>query len=300
MKIIASICEVPGLNIPGSKALFDPSIQNIKYSLDEDLQIPHWAVSACRKLLQENSINPEEIGVIVGSSISVSGTTEDTNSAAPGVCHTIQRDLGIKNAFVFDLFHADWCTALDIADIFLSGQTHKYGLVVKAEKFDCFTNDSGFAWPDGLSILLFKNEEKEKAAVQHFYIEDKTISGAALNFIPNEHLHNKSVKFRIHWDFNSDVTSLLARKMAQIVDNFKEQEEGQVIIQERWFPQDKLHASSGSTDTFGKDDVCLGMHYLPWSIQQLKSAQKEFLNQKVRVVSFNPFLLQYTSLTVTI
>jgi 3-oxoacyl-[acyl-carrier-protein] synthase III len=156
MKIIASICEVPGLNIPGSRAIFDPSIKNVKYSLNGNIQLPHWAVSACSKIFEENTIKPEEIGIIVGTSISVTGTTEDTNSAAPGVCHTIQKELGIKNAFVFDLFHSDWCTALEIADIFLSSQTHKYGLIVKAEKFDSLNNDSGFAWPDGLSIILFK------------------------------------------------------------------------------------------------------------------------------------------------
>jgi hypothetical protein len=300
MKIIASICEVPGLNIPGNRAIFDPNIQNVKYSLGENIQLPHWAVSVCRKFFKENAVQPEEIGVIVGTSILVTGTTEDTNSAAPGVCHTIQRELGIKNAFVFDLFHSDWCTALEIADIFLSRQTHKYGLVVKAEKFNCLNNDLGFAWPDGLSIILFKNEENENVAVQHFYIEDKTISGAALNFLPNDDMNNKTVQFSINWDFNSNVTTLLANNMAQIVDNYKEKENGQMIIQERWFPQDKMERASHIPDTVNKDEVCLGMHCLPWSIQQLKSSPKEFLNQKVRMVSFNPFLLKYTSLTVNI
>jgi hypothetical protein len=93
---------------------------------------------------------------------------------------------------------------------------------------------------------------------------------------------------------------MLANKMAQIVDNYKEKENGQMIIQERWFPEDKKDPSSIMDDTLSKEEVCLGMHYLPWSIQKLKSTQKEFLSQKVRVVSFNPFLLQYTSLTFNI
>jgi hypothetical protein len=300
MKIIASICEVPGLNIPGNRAIFDPNIQNVKYSLGENIQLPHWAISACRKFFEAHAILPEEIGVIVGTSIAVTGTTEDTDSAAPGICHSIQRALGIKNAFVFDLFHSDCCTVLEIADIFLSGQKHKYGLVVKVEKFNSFNNDSGFAWCDGLSIMLFENEKNEKAAVQHFFIEDKTIHGAALNFLPNDDMNNKAVQFRINWDFNPNLTSLLAKRMAQIVDNYKEKDNGQMIISERWFPEDKTKATSHLQGTFDKDEVCLGMHYLPWSIQQLKSGRKESLNQKVRMVSFNPFLLKYTSLTVNI
>lgn len=298
MKILDSICEVPRLNIPGRKEVVDGACKNVKYSLNDEVQITHWAVSVCRRILEENNIAPEEIGVIVGNSISVSGTTEDTDSAAPGVCHSVQRDLGISNAFVFDLFHSDWCTALEISGMFLSNQSPKYGLVIKAEKFNNFNNHTGFSWSDGISIMLFENEVNAEASIQHFHMDDKKINAAALSFITNENITTKAIRFLIEWDLNPDAFSSLLNKQEEIINSYKEQESENSILSEKWFSKPSKDALM--KDNYESDAVGLGAHFLPWSIQQLKSSGKEILNKKLRMISFNPFLLQYTSLIINI
>ncbi len=289
MKVIGSICEVPGLNISGEVIPGFTSDSNVRYSLADHVEITEWAVSAGKKLLNEKNISPEDIGVIVGISIAVTGTTACSNSAAPGICHTVQRNLNMKNAFVFDLFHSDLCTAMNIADMFLVDNTRKYGLVIKCEKFDCFKNESSFSWSDALSIVLIEHEEAYTTNLNHYHLDNEIKSGSKLQYLTNTDINNAMVNFRITWDLDKEERFFLTKRMADIALNYLENERGIAVITEKWFSDTKLDS---------KEEVHLGMHHIAWQLQDLLTGNKQL--GKFKAVAFNPFLSQYTSISFNI
>jgi 3-oxoacyl-[acyl-carrier-protein] synthase III len=242
--------------------------------------------------LFENQISPEEIGVIIGSSISVSGTTQDKNSAFPSIGNTIQRELDLQNAYVFDLFHTDWCTALDVANMFLLKQQKRYGLVVKGEKFENyqFEISGGEIFPDGISAILFEVNENVQSYASHFSVDKPGFSAAQLTFVTNQDVSNDVVKFNINWNYNDDQRDFLNKEL----DRVSKENSNNTIIAERWLsPDDELSSITG-------EHHFLGMHYIPWHIQKLLLLSRGKLTETIQLIAFNPFLLEYTSSIISI
>lgn len=289
MKVIGSKCEVPGLNISGVVIPGSTAHSNVRYSLTDHVELTEWAVTAGKKLLIEKNISPEDIGVIIGISIAVTGTTACSNSAAPGICHTVQRDLNMKNAFVFDLFHSDLCTAMNIADMFLVDNSRKYGMVIKCEKFDCFINESSFSWSDALSIVLIEHEVEDTANLNHYHLSDEIKSGSKLQYLTNTDINNVMVNFQIKWDLDLKDQLFLSKRMADIAKNYLENEKCMEVITEKWFAESKVE---------NKNQIHLGMHHIPWKLQTLLTENRQLGN--VKAVAFNPFLSQYTSISFNI
>lgn len=283
MKIIASRCEVPGLNVPGVVEFSEKGLRHTRYTLAGKTGLPQWAASVCRQMLEDNGIAPDQIGVIIGTSISLAGTTAEGNSAAPGICHSVQRALAADKAFVFDLFHTDWCTALEIGNAFLQHQSCRYGLVVKAENFQNFSfdSDSGFALPDAASALLFE-ADADGAAVQRYHLED--IPEAGLRIVPNRDIANTTMQFAVRWNCSPEEVQRMKEKLAGLKEAAGSGAD--LTITENWF------------DGQGNGKMYLGMHYLPWCLQQEQAAGHKEKN--VQAILFNPFLLEYTTLNFSI
>jgi 3-oxoacyl-[acyl-carrier-protein] synthase III len=295
MEIIDSVCEIPGLNISGTKTVSDHGFQRVRYSASPGtMDLREWVAAVCKTILSRNGIPVEDVGIMVGISVGVS--TDGNVTAAPGICHSIQKALDLTNAFVFDAFYTDWCTTLDIANSILLKQQSRFGLIVKAEMFSNFEVDeaNGFILPDGVSVILFK-ASKFSSPVQHFYIEDRTVSEASVSYLPNQDLSNSSMKFQMKWDHDNDAVRSLKSKQLQIINDTRNDTE--VMIAENWFPFSDIEYSLPKVN--GEENLFLGMHYLPWRIQQEKLCYKGH-ERSAMALLFNPFLLEYISLTFKI
>jgi hypothetical protein len=295
MEIIDSVCEIPGLNISGNKTVADLVFQRVRYFVSPGtIDLQEWVASVCRTILGKNGISVEDVGIVVGISVGVA--TDGNLTAAPGICHSIQKTLDLTNAFVFDAFYTDWCTTLDFANSILLKQKSRYGLIVKAEMFSNFEVDetNEFILPDGVSVILFKASELS-STVQHFYIDNNTISEAGVNYLPNKDLSNASLKFQMKWNHDNDTVRYLKNKQLQIINVNRNHAE--VVIAEDWFPFYDVEHELPKVN--GEENIFLGMHYLPWRIQQEKLCCKG-MERTAMALLFNPFLLEYISLTFKI
>ena len=295
MDIIDGLCEIPGFNVSGNKTLLSHGFQRVRYaSATDDTDLPAWAAAACSKLLCKHGISIQEVGTIV--SISVSAATDGSSTAAPGICHSIQKKLGATNAFVFDAFYNDWGTALDIANALLLKQEHHYGLIVKAEMFTNFEIDeaNGFVLPDGVSVILFKAAAQQES-VRYFYTECNNIQEASVSYVPNKDLENCHMKFQLKWKQNNDTVKSVQKEQHQMLQD--DCNHADLFIKENWFPY--YNDDSSQPVVQGKEMDFLGMHYLPWRIQHEKAdGQKK--DKTAMALLFNPFALKHISFTFKI
>lgn len=299
MKIIDVICDIPGLNAVGQQTQQEAGYQcqGFRHPSDE-VALATWTPEVCERLLQRNDIDRGAIGLILNASVSLFGTTTKGNSAAPGLGNAIQRALGIDNAFVFELFHGDWCTALEVANNFLAGSQFKYGLIVHAEKLSQAYGDAtdGFTMADGVSAILFEGGTGEEIACSYHHMAADLTDKAQLHIRPNEDLRNEKMQFRLQWRFDSERQKALSAKLGQIAGNLVEQ--AHYVAAERWFP---AHFTVPGGDRYlnRSSTAALGKHEIPWILQDIWSANIN-LPQPVSFISFNPFLSYYSTLTIRI
>ncbi len=103
------------------------------------------SVMAAKRAVEKAGIKAEDIGLII-----VGTVTPDT--VMPCTANTLQRDLGAKNAFTFDLQAAcsGFLYALSIADKFIRAGEVKHAVVVGAETLSTLLN-----WRDRSTCILF-------------------------------------------------------------------------------------------------------------------------------------------------
>lgn len=299
MKIIDVICDIPGLRSAGQQIqrVAGYQCQGFQHP-SEEVSLATWAPEVCGQLLQRNKIDRGEIGLIVSASISLFGTSTKGNSAAPGLGNAIQRALNIDNAFVFELFHGDWCTSLEIANNFLEGRQAHYGLVVQAEKLSGThgEEEDGFTMADGISAILFKSGTGEQIACSYHHIAAELTDKAQMHICPNKDPGNEKMQFALKWRFDQKRQKALSEKLGQIIESLVEQ--GHYVTAERWFP-DHFTMPSGDRYLNRSASEALGKHQIPWVLQDILE-RKASLSQPVSFISFNPFLSYYSILTMRI
>src|SRR5207302_6919420 len=79
------------------------------------------ALAASRRALAQAGREAEEIDLILSVSTSVDHIALAPEVMGPRLCHPLQRELGARRAFVFDLLDAEWTLALDVARGFCAG-----------------------------------------------------------------------------------------------------------------------------------------------------------------------------------
>lgn len=299
MKIIDVICDIPGLSSAGQaiRRVAGYKCQGFQHP-SEEVSLATWAPQVCGHLLQRNNIDRGEIGLIVSASVSLFGTSTKGNSAAPGLGNAIQRALGIDNAFVFELFHGDWCTSLEVANNFLESMQPQYGLVVHAEKLSGAHGDEedGFTMADGISAILFKGGTGEQISCSYHHIAADLTDKAQVHIRPNEYLGNEKMQFVLKWRFDQERQKALSEKLGQIIKSLVEQ--GHYVTAERWFP-DHFTMPPGDRCLNRSSSEALGKHQIPWVLQNILERNIS-LSQPMSFISFNPFLSYYSILTMRI
>jgi 3-oxoacyl-[acyl-carrier-protein] synthase-3 len=103
------------------------------------------AIKAAKEALAEGKIKPEDIGLIIVSTIS-------PDSNFPSVACLVQKAIGAKEAAAFDISAAcsGFLYALTTAKQYLAGGLKKYALVIAAEKITNLID-----WKDRSTCVLF-------------------------------------------------------------------------------------------------------------------------------------------------
>ena len=123
---------------------------------------PTWymGAEACKKAIEKSGINPEDIGLVICSTI-----TNDFHT--PSLASIIQHEVGAVNAACFDIGAA--CTgfiyALDTARRFLETDDNmKYALVVASENLSRITDftdrNTCILFGDGASAVIVEKSDK--------------------------------------------------------------------------------------------------------------------------------------------
>ena len=103
------------------------------------------AYQAAKKTLSETKINPEEIDLIIV-------TTVTPDMLFPSTACIVQEKLGAKNAFAFDLNAAccGFIYGLSVAHAYLKNETYRTALVIATETLSKFVD-----WEDRSTCVLF-------------------------------------------------------------------------------------------------------------------------------------------------
>lgn len=131
-------------------------IKTRHYAIDEDSS--DMGTKVAEKLLKQANVSPEEIDLIIVSTISPDALT-------PSTAALIQRNIGAKNAFAFDLSAAcaGFVFAYSTADKFLHSPQYNKALVISVENnskmLDFTDRTSAVFFGDGAAGVLVEKEE---------------------------------------------------------------------------------------------------------------------------------------------
>ncbi len=116
-----------------------------RFIVSSDEKTSDLAMNACKNALVDANISPSDIDAII-----VGTVTPDLTF--PSVATIIQKELGIPNAFAFDLSAAcsGFLYAMDVADSYIKLGKIKRALVVGADTFSKIVD-----WNDRSSCVLF-------------------------------------------------------------------------------------------------------------------------------------------------
>lgn len=131
-------------------------IKTRHYAIDEDSS--DMGTKVAEKLLKKANVSPEEIDLIIVSTISPDALT-------PSTAALIQRNIGAKNAFAYDLSAAcaGFVFAYSTADKFLHSPQYNKALVISIENnskmLDFTDRTSAVFFGDGAAGVLVEKQE---------------------------------------------------------------------------------------------------------------------------------------------
>lgn len=120
-----------------------------------------YALAATDEALAQAGITGNDIDLIISMSISPDHLSDKVNIVGPRLCHPLQRELGSRNAVVFDLHDACWSFALDTARSFIHEMGFKHALIVRADCVNGLNTEhaGALAWGDGAGALIVKHSD---------------------------------------------------------------------------------------------------------------------------------------------
>lgn len=131
-------------------------IKTRHYAIDEDSS--EMATKVAQKLLEQSGISPEEIDLIIVSTISPDAIT-------PSTAALVQKNIGAKNAFAYDLSAAcaGFIFGYSTADKFLHSPQYNKALVISVENnskmMDFTDRTSTVFFGDGAAGVLLEKKE---------------------------------------------------------------------------------------------------------------------------------------------
>ena len=305
MRIVASACDFPA-GLPEQENIeLNSGFRCVRNKDKSNRFIADWAYQVCKRMLDANKITPEEIGLIISISISPDNLVQHQSVAAPRLCHPLQRALGANRAFVFDLLDSDWATAIQVAKGFALSQDYKYALIVRAEKMHTsilHDEENGFDVPDGVGVLLLSPQEASHKPVSYTYVADS--EHASLHFLERHDMLRTGYKARFEWPFKENTSTELNRTGREIIDQHTEHGHyPDFIVAESWFPKhhESLSDVSDKVISQSAEQQALGPFTIPYFIREINRLQEAGNSPKtVLALSFNPFLMRYSAVSLSI
>jgi 3-oxoacyl-[acyl-carrier-protein] synthase-3 len=191
-----------------------------RHVVDKGVAASDLAAEACKKLLAERNVSPEEIDLIV-----VATVTPDM--LFPSTACLVQDKLGAKRAWGFDLSAAcsGFVYALTIGAQFVGAGTHKKALVVGSDVMTSILNYEDRAtcvlFGDGAGAVLVEPAESDGEGILDFH-NDVDGSGGCFLYMPGGGSLNppshETVDKKMHYvhQEGQQVFKYAVRRMAEV------------------------------------------------------------------------------------
>jgi 3-oxoacyl-[acyl-carrier-protein] synthase-3 len=171
--------------------------------LEKDQPSSYAAVKAVEKLLENRKISPEEIDLIIL-------TTVTPDMFFPSTACIIQDKIGAKNAWGFDLIAAcsGFLFGLVTGVKFIESGTHKKVLVIGADKMSSITDytdrNTCVLFGDGSACVLLEPSESDEYGIQDHILHIDGSGGKYLHMLGGGSLNpstHETVDKKMHYIF---------------------------------------------------------------------------------------------------
>lgn len=269
---------------------------------DDDELLVTMALPVCWRILKAHGLTALDLDLLISVSVSPDHLVGSRDVAAPRLCHPLQRDLGARNAFVFDLIDADWTTALEVAEGFMRSQDYRWALLIRAEHTSTSMladAQSGFRLTDGVGALLVTLSPAGTAAPVHYEQELDEWRGLRIDMLPPETLVTGRGRCQLTFPFEAGKVEVLNERAFDMAEQVGIQP-NDVVLAEAWLPGQQTvllapvdlqpHATFKHLGPFG----------LPYYAEQLLMARPSPEPIQLVSVTFNPFLMRYAGRRLTL
>ena len=197
-----------------------------RHIVDKGVAASHLAVEACKKLLAQTNVNPNEIDLIVVASVT-------PDMMFPATACLVQDRLGAKNAWGFDLSAAcsGFVYALTVGAQFVGAGTHKKVLVIGSDIMTSIINFQDRAtcvlFGDGAGVVLVEPTASDSEGILDFH-NDIDGSGGGYLYMPGGGSLNPSscetVEKKMHYvhQEGQQVFKYAVRRMAEVASQLLE------------------------------------------------------------------------------
>lgn len=277
MRVLASVCHFPDEMAAGKS--HSPNIVG-SCAVNEEVAID-YLVAAVDRALQIAECKVENIDLIVSLSWTPDHIVDDTSVMGPRIGHPLQKRIGAKNAFVFDLMDSSLAKALHIVNQFsiMSGMSRV--LVVRAELLKGIAPDvdNGFTIPDGAFAMVVAPDEHQRFISKPLTTESgseiQSLRITLNSFISKNNPTKGRLLFKGAKQFDRAIQEAVGEMGAQD-DHVSEK------IHESWFASEDAQARP------------LG----PFDIANKLQLIKHRNNSKLLAVSADPFTLSLEAVTL--
>lgn len=208
-------------------------------------------------VLKNQSVSPLEIDLIVSLSLSADHLVAETNIMGPRLGHPLQKAIGAKNTFVFDLMDSSLSKALYTINAFAKSEQYKNILIIRSEIGTSAQADkaSGFCIPDGAAVLLVE-------PIEHQHYESAPISGnwQPLSMELNINLTSQEQKkITFNYPFQDGLDSAIQQSLGQLIS--KSFDIKQPLLSENWLScHSENERCNGPFDIFLQAEKALKNH----------------------------------------
>lgn len=285
------------VNLPTAELPKDPSARKGILAVPRPYQGDHrmiaeTAVQAIEDALLQANTNRKDIDLMITLGASPSHMADSPDILGPRFGHPIQRDMGINNAFVFDILDGDMNFAMDIAESFFNLYPFKRALLIYGE---CSApgvracKETGMALADGVSAWVVGPDETRSQMGASYEALDSGFRPLVMHPLsPNEisnGLELVELRFQAPPEFLENLRESTATVTAQESSRHGGQHKSETI-HDAWF--DLNPGASG-----GEGAVYQGPHALTVSMNSfLASPEDECPVTHVLATTFNPFKMR--------
>jgi 3-oxoacyl-[acyl-carrier-protein] synthase III len=267
------------------------------------------AVPTVLRALEVARTATNQVDLLVTKGVSPSHIADVPDVMGPRVGHPIQREIGLPNAFVFDIMDGDFSLAFDIVESFFNLYPFQRAVLVHTE---CSAPgvkpdpETGFTLHDGASVLVVAPDPKRHRLGSTF--ADVDHAAPKLVPLPPDEISQGTHRMRARWSPSQGFFQALTKGASDVVARELEGEGGDpsrfLLAYEDWFPGYEVANAAISRDRVLMPSEALGRlgpHTLPAALADLyaRPARSEE-DEHLLAVTFNPFKMRFGARSVRV